>query len=161
MNSKLRLRVAAAAGSIVAVAPLAVLARHDLIHSKPFRETFRPLAESLSALGQWMPVLVFGAALLVVLGSRGRALVVAPVAAVLIGASVALAAFQVACGRVLWSDSDFPAGHDLGVGTVAAAFTSLVREQMLCGLLPGVVAVAVLAYMVWKEHAAAGATRSR
>lgn len=154
MDSERRLRFVAATGSVLAVSPLAIFARHVLIHSKPYRETFRPLSESLSALGVWVPALVFGSAVLVVLGVRGLLVVLSPVVAVLVGAGVALAAFQVAFGLVPWSDTEFPAGHDLGVGTVAATFTSLVQQQVVRGLLLGVVAAAVLASMVRRERRA-------
>lgn len=151
MTGEVRLRLLAAVASALAVAPLAVFCRHVLMNSKPYKLTFRPLAEALSALGPWLAAVILLSAILVAIILDRRVLVLSPILAVVAAAGIALAAVQATFGGVDYGSSEYPVGHDFGIGTVAADFSALVRQESLRGLGIAAAGTAVLSILTWRK----------
>jgi hypothetical protein len=154
MTAEVRFRLLAAVASALSVAPLASFCSGVLMDSKPYKMTFRPLAEALSALGPWLLVVILLSAILVAIVLDSRVLVLSPVLAVVVAAGIALAAVQATFGGVHYGSSDDPVGHDFGIGTVAVDFSALVRQEFLRGLGIAAAGTAVLSILTWRKRRA-------
>jgi hypothetical protein len=145
MVAGMKMRALSGLASVLSVSLFAALARHELINSKPYKITARPLAEALAALGPWLVAVIFATAVLVALAIHRRLIVFSPLVAVVAAGCVALAGFQATFALSIAQLSDYPIGGDFGLGTVASDFASFVRRESLRGLGIALAAVAGLA----------------
>jgi hypothetical protein len=136
-------RFIAVALGVGLVGVLAILLRHELVDSKPYK-IVSPLQSVLAVTGAWLPLLLVAAGLLVALGVAGRSAVGAPVAAAAAGVAVALAVF--ASVMLVWG-STVPVDGDFGSTAVWSAFRQFLVVQgggVLAGALAASLFVGVL-----------------
>jgi hypothetical protein len=121
-------RIAAVAGAVVAVAPLAVLVAHQLLNSKPYKIVAQPLHAALAFGGVWVPLLLISLAVLVGVFIPQRLAALSPVVAL-------AAAILVAFGSVVLLTATFgrsvPAAGDFGTNAVIAAFFSMAVQTAI------------------------------
>ena len=135
-----QIRSIAVALGVGLVGVLALLLRHELVGSKPYKIVSPPLQSVLAAAGVWLPLLLVAAGILAALAVAGRSVVAAPVAAAAAGVAAALVGFTSV--MVVWG-SAVPVDGDFGSTAVWKAFCLFLGAQG-----GGVLAAALVASVV-------------
>jgi hypothetical protein len=139
--SHARIRIAAIAGAVLAVAPFALLIAHQLRDAKPYKIVGPPLHDALAFAGVWAPLFMVLIAVVVSGLIPRRRAALAPVAAL-------AAAMLVSIGSVVLLTAAFgrtiPASGDFGTDAVIGEFLVLT----LWSAVPSFAVAALLGWIV-------------